>query len=179
MKQMHAKLCFCWFCLNYFLQFQFPFLKCVYWCRWTEVVLKVETWSDWGICRNMLHPHLSPSFSPTSVFSSFPFYPREEGGRDQQAGVSSGGGAHVCQWREGGESVWWGLDWGLTCKFSGRKWCVIMAVLLTARQQLLCVMEQRKWGGGSIQGVCVGKLTLICFQAFLHLEWQPGAPRLI
>lgn len=177
---------FGWFCFKFFfLQFQFPFLKCIYWYRWTEVVLKVETWSDGGICPNMLHPpppSLSLSFSPTSIFSSFPFYPREEGGLDQQAGVSSGGGAHVCQWREG-ERVWWGLGWGLTCKFSGRKWRVIMAVLLTARQQQLCVLEQRKWGGGSIQGVCapvcVGKLTLICFQAFLHLEWQPAAPRLI
>lgn len=66
-----------------------------------------------------------------------------------------------------------------------------MAVLLTARQQQLCAMEQRKSGGGSVQCarvhvcvracvfVCVGKLALICFQAFLHLEWQPGTPRLI
>lgn len=85
----------------------------------------------------------------------------------------------------GSESVWWGLGRGLTCKFSGRKWCVIMAVQLTTRQQQLCVMEERKSGGGSALGVrvcarapvclsvCVGKLALICFQAFLHLEWQP------
>lgn len=50
------------------------------------------------------------SFSPTSVFSSFPFYPREEGGLDQQAGVSSGGGAHVCQWRECVMGVGLGVD---------------------------------------------------------------------
>lgn len=110
-------------------------------------------------------PSLSLSFSPTSIFSSFPFYPREGGGLDQQAGVSSGGGAHVFQWREGErECVWWGLGGGLTCKFSGRKWCVIMAVLLTARQQQLCVMEQRKSGGGRVQcvHVCVRPRLCVC-----------------
>lgn len=62
--------------------------------------------------------------------------------------------------------MWWGLGRGLTCKFSGRKWCVIMAVLLTARQQQLCVMEQRKSGGGSVHcvrvHVCVRACVFVC-----------------
>lgn len=60
--------------------------------------------------------------------------------------------------------MWWGLGWGLTCKFSGRKWCVIMAVRLTTRQQQLCVMEQRKSGGGSILGVhvCARACVFVC-----------------
>lgn len=62
-----------------------------------------------------------------------------------------------------------------------------MAVLLTAQQQQLCDGAEEGWGWECPECVCVlmcalvcvGKLALICFQAFLHLEWQPGAPRLI
>lgn len=104
--------------VNSSCNFNFPSLKCIYLCN-VKSVFTDRGGSEGGNLirlRNLSQyapPPLFLSFSPTPIFSSFSFYPREERGLDQQAGVSSGGGAHVCQWREGErECVWWGLGRG-------------------------------------------------------------------